>query len=115
MLFDEVANDEIFLDQPVGYCQGQGAIGARAQLNQKVCPFCAETIKAALRTESQEDNGFIEDALDRMNNTNRPANQRLPRSMVYGTFRWAREKPRRKFQYFKWGLTERAKKIGVKL
>jgi len=75
----------------------------------------AETMKAALHTDSREDDGFIEDVLDRMNNANRPANQRLPRSMVYGTFRWAREKPRRQFKYFKWGLTERAKRIGVKL
>jgi hypothetical protein len=39
----------------------------------------------------------------------------LPRSMVVGTFNWARKKPRHPFQYFEYGLRERAKQIGVVL
>ncbi len=40
---------------------------------------------------------------------------KLPLSMVDGTFHWARRKAKRRFQYFEAGLRKRAKKIGVKI
>ena len=75
----------------------------------------ADQMKVALRTDSVEDDGFIEDAVDRVTNDSRPRAERLPAAMVEGTFQWARRKPRLKFQYFKHGLTVRAARIGVKL
>jgi hypothetical protein len=75
----------------------------------------ADEMKVALRTERKEEDGFIEDVVDRVVNPKRPADERLPAEMVEGTFQWARQKAYYRFQYFKRGLTLRAAKIGVKL
>ena len=40
---------------------------------------------------------------------------KLPLSMVDGTFHWARRKAKHRFQYFEAGLRKQAKKIGVKI
>lgn len=39
----------------------------------------------------------------------------LPRSLVVSTFNWARKQPRHPFQYFEFGLRERARRIGVNI
>jgi len=39
----------------------------------------------------------------------------LPESLVRSTFYWARQKPSDNFQYFQFGIRERAKRIGVTL
>jgi hypothetical protein len=76
----------------------------------------ADELRDALRTARPEENGFIDDVVDRVNNANRPANERLPAAMVESTFHWARGKNTRyRFQYFRRGLTVRAAKIGVRL
>ena len=74
-----------------------------------------EQMKVALRTDTQEEDGFVEDVVDRVTNEKRPRTERLPAEMVEGTFQWARRKSRLRFQYFKRGLTLRAAKIGVRL
>jgi len=75
----------------------------------------ADEMKVALKTDRDEEDGFIEDVVDRVTNDNRPTAEQLPAAMVEGTFQWARRKPQHRFQYFKRGLTLRAAKIGVAL
>ncbi len=75
-----------------------------------------DEIKNGLRTASPEENGFVEDVVDRVNNANRPSNERLPAALVQSTFQWARGKnSRHRFQYFRRGLIIRAAQIGVRL
>lgn len=75
-----------------------------------------DEIKNGLRTASPEENGFVEDIVDRVNNANRPSNERLPAAMVQSTFQWARGKnSRHRFQYFRRALILRAAQIGVRL
>jgi len=69
----------------------------------------AETMKAALRTTTPEENGFIDLVLNLVDGGT------LPVAMVDSTFQWARQKPKHKFQYFKRGLTVRAAQIGIDL
>jgi len=72
-------------------------------------PLDVDMMKAALRTETAEENGFIDRVSDLV------VKDVLPRDMVDSTFLWARKKADHKFQYFKRGLKRRAKEIGVKL
>jgi hypothetical protein len=69
----------------------------------------ASTMKAALKTATPEEDGFIDKILDKVNKGV------VPVSMVESTFQWARQKPKHKFQYFKRGLIQRAASIGVEL
>ena len=69
----------------------------------------AATIKAGLHTTTDEEGGFVSRVVTLMNQGT------LPRSMVHGTFFWARKKPRHKFQYFKFAMIVRASRIGVRL
>jgi hypothetical protein len=69
----------------------------------------AKTIKAALRTATPEEDGFVQHVVNLVDKG------KLPRKLVESTFQWARKKPRRKFQYFKWGLIVRARRRGIKL
>ncbi len=76
----------------------------------------AEEIRNTLQTARPEENGFIDDVIDRVNNASRPVHQRLPASMVESTFQWARTKnTRHRFQYFRRALTVQAARIGVRL
>jgi len=76
----------------------------------------AEEMKNALQTARPEEEGFIDDVVDRVNNASRPQSQRLPAAMVESTFQWARNRNQRhRSQYFRHGLTLRAAKIGVRL
>ncbi len=76
----------------------------------------AEEMKHALHTARPEEDGFIDDVVDRVNNARRPASQRLPAAMVESTFQWARSKnTRHRFQYFRRALIIRAARIGVRL
>ena len=81
----------------------------RAQTAEAATRLDAKTMKAALRTATPEEDGFIDYVLDRVEAG------KLPRSLVTSTFLWARKKPRRQFQYFKYGLIIRARRRGIKL
>ncbi|MEN6492999.1 MAG: hypothetical protein ABFD16_01795 [Thermoguttaceae bacterium] len=69
----------------------------------------ADTMKAALRTATPEENGFIDLVINLVDAGT------LPVALVDSTFQWARQKPKNKFQYFKRGLTVRAARIGIDL
>jgi hypothetical protein len=69
----------------------------------------ADTMKAALHTNTAQENGFIDRALALVNQ------HKLPAEMVQSTFLWARRKTRNQFQYFKYALTLRAGDYGVQL
>jgi hypothetical protein len=69
----------------------------------------ASTMKAALRTATPEEDGFIDKVLTLVER------KVLPADLVESTFLWAKRKPRNKFQYFKRGLTVRAAQQGISL
>jgi hypothetical protein len=70
----------------------------------------AETMKAALRTTTIEEGGFIDYVLGLV------SKGKLPGELVDSTFEWARKKPtKHRFQYFKQGLIVRAANIGIKI
>ncbi len=69
----------------------------------------AATIKAALKTARVEEGGFVDDVVELANAG------KLPQSLVISTFIWARRKPRWKFQFFRVGLTIRARWRGIRL
>jgi hypothetical protein len=76
---------------------------------EAAAPLDAQTMKVALRTETPEENGFIQRVLNLVNAGT------LPDSLVMSTFLWAREKPARKFQYFKYGMIVLAERRGIRL
>ncbi len=68
----------------------------------------AAVMKAALRTATAEEGGFIDDMLIKVNKGT------LPADLVDSTFQWARKKPyKHRFQYFKQALIVRAAGIGI--
>jgi hypothetical protein len=67
----------------------------------------AATIKAALRTTTIEEAGFVDRVVASVDAGT------LPASLVDSTLQWARRKPRHKFQYFKRALIERAARQGI--
>jgi hypothetical protein len=68
----------------------------------------AATMKAALRTDTIEEGGFIDYVLDKVKKGT------LPADLVDSTFQWARKKPyKHRFQYFKQALIVRAAAIGI--
>jgi hypothetical protein len=69
----------------------------------------AKTMRAALRTATKEEDGFLDHVVKLMEDG------QLPQSMVESTFQWARQKPDHRFQYFKHGLIARAEKAGYKI
>ena len=70
----------------------------------------AETMKAALRTTTIEEAGFIDYVLGLV------SKDKLPGELVDSTFEWARKKStKHRFQYFKQGLIVRAAAIGIKI
>lgn len=78
--------------------------------------FTAEEMKNALKTARPEEDGFVDDVVDRVNNADRPVNHRLPAAMVESTFQWARSKnTQHRFQYFRRAMAIRAARIGVRL
>jgi hypothetical protein len=68
-----------------------------------------EEIKAALHTNSEIENGFIEKTVAMVKSGT------LPRDMFMSTFIWARKKARFQFQYFKHALKIRAAAAGISL
>jgi hypothetical protein len=82
------------------------AVGNRTA---EASPLDADTIKVALHTATPEEEGFIEYVLARVDKGT------LPLDLVQSTFLWAKKKPRRKFQYFKQGLIQRAQQQGIVL
>jgi hypothetical protein len=68
----------------------------------------AATMKAALRTTTIEEAGFIDGLLIMVNKGT------LPPDLVDSTFQWARKKPyKHRFQYFKQAIIVRAAAIGI--
>lgn len=82
------------------YCQEGGA-----SQRQRV-PLDAQTMKAALRTETPEEQGYIDEVLRRVERG------QLPRSLVEATFVWARQRPEHRFQYFRRALRLQAARLG---
>jgi hypothetical protein len=70
-------------------------------------PLDPEQIKAILRTNTEQEDGFIERAVAMVNNGT------LPAELFQSTFLWARKKQKHKFQYFQQALTLRAADIGI--
>ncbi len=66
----------------------------------------AETMKAALRTETPEEQGYIDEVLRRVRTG------QLPRRLVESVFWWARHKPAHRFQYFRQALRIQAARLG---
>lgn len=69
----------------------------------------AATIKAALRTTTVEEQGFVDRVVALTNEGT------LPADLVDSTLQWARKKPKHRFQYFKQALIVRAAKLGIDL
>ena len=69
----------------------------------------APTMKAALRTETIEEEGFIEAVVKKARDGV------LPPALVDTAFQWARKKPKHRFQYFKKGLITLAAEQGISL
>ncbi len=72
-------------------------------------PLKVDKMKAALKTATPEENGFLERVSKLVEQ------DILPRHLVESTFLWARKKSDHKFQYFKRGLTARAAELGIQL
>jgi hypothetical protein len=87
----------------LAFCAAAGNRAAQAS------PLDANTMKAALRTATPEEDGFIDRVLAKVDK------KKLPLDLVESTFLWARKKPRNKFQYFKRGLIVRAEQQGISL
>lgn len=66
----------------------------------------APTMKAALRTETPEEEGYIDEVLRRVKTG------QLPKSLVESAFWWARQKPEHRFQYFRKALRVLAGRLG---
>ena len=66
-------------------------------------------MKVALHTSTEQENGFIEYVVGRVDKGT------LPLDLVQSTFLWAKKKPTRKFFYFKQGLILRAAGQGITL
>jgi len=69
----------------------------------------AATIKAALRTATPEEEGFVSRVVDL---TNQGV---LPADLVDSTLQWARNKSHHRFQYFKRALILRASRLGIQI
>ena len=82
------------------------AVGSRALGAERLS---ADVMKAALRTTTTEEEGFIDNVLTKV------GKGLLPYELVESTFLWAKKKPRHKFQYFKRGLIVRAAEGGIAL
>jgi hypothetical protein len=82
-----------------------GVINGRTEAG----PLDASVMKAALRTATPEEDGFIDRVLALVDRGT------LPLDLVESTFLWARKRPQRKFQYFKWALTYRAQQQGINI
>lgn len=68
-----------------------------------------EVLKVALHTATPQEDGFIEYVVARVDKGT------LPLDLVQSTFLWAKKKSKKKFYYFKQGLTLRAAERGIKL
>ena len=69
----------------------------------------AEVMKIALHTSTEQEGGFIEYVVTRVQNGT------LPLDLVQSTFLWAKNKPVNKFFYFRQGLILRAANLGIRL
>lgn len=66
-----------------------------------------EEMKAALKTTTIEEQGFIDKVVDLAERGI------LPPALVWKTFIWARRKPEHKYQYFRKALILQALRLGV--
>ena len=69
----------------------------------------ADEIKVALATSTPEEEGFIQRVMAKVDKG------QMPLDLVQSTFLWAKKKPKRKFQYFKYGMIHRAAELGIAL
>jgi hypothetical protein len=70
----------------------------------------AATMKAALKTTTIEEGGFIDAILVKV------GKGQIPADLVDSTFQWARKKPyKHRFQYFRMALIVRAASIGINI
>jgi hypothetical protein len=83
------------------------AAGTRAASISASSGLDADTMKVVLHTATPEEDGFISRVLALVDSGT------LPVDMVKSTFLWAKKKTRHKFQYFKYGLIQRAKQAGI--
>jgi hypothetical protein len=68
-----------------------------------------DEIKAALRTTTTEEGGFIDRVVTMVNSG------ALPRDLFQSCFLWAQKKSHHKYQYFKRALIARAADVGISL
>ncbi len=68
-----------------------------------------EVMKVALHTSTEQENGFLEYVVARVEKGT------LPLDLVESTFLWAKKKPKKRFYYFREGLIRRAAERGIKL
>ena len=94
----------LFIAVLVGLLVGLGQDAARAATR-----LDAATIKAGLQTVDKEEDGFVDRVIAKMTEGT------LPRKTVETAFLWAKQKPRRKFQYFRQALIQLAARQGVKV
>lgn len=66
-----------------------------------------KTLAEVLRARRPQEFAFLDRVVDMVDKGT------LPRTLVVSTFNWARKKPRHAFQYFEFGLRERAKRLGI--
>ena len=72
-----------------------------AALQAEAQQFDADRIKASLQTTTLEEDGFVDRALEMVQQG------RLSKGLVQSTFLWARDQSSHKFQHFKRGLLTR--------
>ena len=68
-----------------------------------------DQVKAALKTTTTEESGFIDRVVAMVNA------DEFPRDLFESCFLWAKKKSHRRFQYFKKALIARAAEAGVSL
>jgi hypothetical protein len=79
-----------------------------AKTSHAATNLTATTIKAALRTATPEEQGFVDRVVKLAQDGT------LPNGLLESTFLWARKRPvEHRFQYFKQGLILRAAKLGI--
>lgn len=97
------------LSAATGMAAGVLAGTARPPLAIGSTRLDAAAMKAALKTAAPEEDGFVDRCIAMV------LEGKISVALVESTFEWARQKPRRKFQYFKQAMIVRAARRGVAL
>ena len=107
-----VAGDTLASDTAAGDAAADDTVADNTVADNTVADGVGDlqkTLAEVLRARRPEEFAFIDRVVELVDHGT------LPRDMVVSTFNWARKKPRNPFQYFEFGLRERAKKIGVSI